>query len=98
MTGVVRGASWSYRIAFVAAVIPLVYWLPATYYAVFFFSIVPPWALPLTIMTCGTQIVGLSVARGEMTSGAVARATRRAAAHAVGLWSVTFAFIVLFWK
>ncbi|MBX7501808.1 hypothetical protein K3181_10185 [Qipengyuania sp. YG27] len=98
MTEATQASIWAYRIAFIAAVVPLAYWLLVTFYAVFFFGIAPAWALPLAIVACGVQIVGLSVAKGEMASGAIVTATKRAASHAVGFWSITIAFVLLAWK
>ena len=91
-------STWAYRIAFIAAAVPLIYWLLVTFYAVFFFRIAPAWALPLAILACGAQIVGLSVARAEMVSGAIVPATKRTAAHAIVFWSLTIAFVLLSWK
>lgn len=98
MTEASQACTWGYRIAFIAALAPLVYWLLVTFYAVFFFRIAPAWALPLAILACGAQIVGLSVARAEMASGAIVPAKKRAAAHAFAFWSLTIAFVLLAWK
>ncbi|WP_370033210.1 hypothetical protein [Qipengyuania mesophila] len=98
MTEATQASIWTYRIAFAAAVVPLAYWCLVTFYAVFFFGVAPPWALPLAILACGVQIVGLSVAKAQVTSGAIVPATKRAAAHAIGFWLVTIAFVLLAWK
>ena len=98
MTQATQASTWAYWFAFIAAVVPLAYWLFVSFYAVFFFGVAPPWALPLASVACGVQIVGLSVAEAQMTSGAIGPATKRAAAHAIGVWSLTIAFALLAWK